>query len=109
MVTPHERHGACTPCTQAQRLERTCSSKLQQRTRDLAFLDAPIRGWLGTNDAQRGPLHHFASKGLGVRVPLAPPLVRVSLPLLRGCTFLPVQQKVQQSRPPVNCAVPVHA
>jgi hypothetical protein len=39
----------------------------------VAVVDAYIRGWPGTNDAQRGPLRHFASKGLGVRVLLAPP------------------------------------
>jgi hypothetical protein len=31
--------------------ERTCSSKLQQQVRDLALLDALIRGWSRTNDA----------------------------------------------------------
>jgi hypothetical protein len=62
---------------------RTCSSNL----RGLVVSNASICGWLGTNDVQRCPLRHFASKGLGVRVPLAPPLVRVRLPLLRGCTF----------------------
>jgi hypothetical protein len=54
---------------------QNCSRKLQQPTGDLTAPDAPIRGWTGTNDAKRGPLHHFASKGwLGVRVPLAPPI-----------------------------------
>jgi hypothetical protein len=28
-----------------------CGSKLQQQTREMAALDVPIRGWLGTNDA----------------------------------------------------------
>ena len=44
---------------------QTCSSKLQQQARDLALLNAPIRGWPGTNGAQRGPLRHFPSNGLG--------------------------------------------
>jgi hypothetical protein len=51
---------------------RTCSRKLQQQTRDVAVPAVPIRDWLGMNGAQRGPFRHFASKGLGVRVPLAP-------------------------------------
>jgi hypothetical protein len=29
----------------------------------LAVLDAAVRGWLGVNDAQRGPRRHFASRG----------------------------------------------
>src|SRR5215207_11549978 len=41
----------------------------------------------------------FASKGLRVRVPLAPPLVRAVLPLLCCCTFEAVQHKVQQFNP----------
>jgi hypothetical protein len=36
--------------------------------RGLAVSDAFIRGQLGTNDAQRGPLRRIASKGLRVRV-----------------------------------------
>jgi hypothetical protein len=44
---------------------QTCSSKLQQRARDLAITDALIHGWPGTNGAQRGALRHFATKGLG--------------------------------------------
>jgi hypothetical protein len=83
----------------AQRRSPTCSTKLQQRTRDLAVPTVPIRDWLGMNGAQRDPLRHFASKGLGVRVTLAPPLVRAGLPLLGGCTFWSVQQKVQQPDP----------
>jgi hypothetical protein len=51
---------------------QTCSSKLQQQARDLALLNAPIRGWPGTNGAQRGPLRHFSSNGL-CSSPLAPP------------------------------------
>jgi hypothetical protein len=43
--------------------KRTCSSKLQQQKPNLAVVDATIRGWLGTNDAQRGLLRHFASRG----------------------------------------------
>ena len=39
------------------------------------FLMPPTAAWPGTNGAQRGSLRHFASKGLRVRVPLAPPLV----------------------------------
>jgi NAD(P)-dependent dehydrogenase (short-subunit alcohol dehydrogenase family) len=52
--------------------------------RDLAVLDAPIRGWLGVNDAQRGPLRHFASKGLGVSSPLG----FTYLPLPEGISWL---------------------
>jgi hypothetical protein len=44
----------------------TCSSKLQQQTRDVAVPDAPIRGWPGANDTQRDPLRHFASRGLSL-------------------------------------------
>jgi hypothetical protein len=44
--------------------------------------NAPVRGWQRTNDTQRGPLRHFASKGLGLRVPLAPLLVTGGLPPL---------------------------
>ena len=35
----------------------------------LAVQDAPIRGWEGMNEVQRGPLRHFASKGLGFESP----------------------------------------
>ena len=55
-------------------LAGTCSSKVQQQWRNPAMVDATIRGWPGVNDAQRAPRRHFASKGLGVRVPLAPPI-----------------------------------
>jgi hypothetical protein len=46
-------------------LSRTCSSKLQQQERNLAVVDAIIRGWPGTNDAQGDILRHFANKRLG--------------------------------------------
>src|SRR5215203_4908417 len=35
----------------------------------------PCRRSASLSEAQRSRCHHFASKGLGVRVPLAPPLV----------------------------------
>jgi hypothetical protein len=70
----HHHHPATVQCRLVRSLQ-TCSRKLQQQMRGLAVSDAPIRGWLGVNNAQRRPLRHFASKGLGVRVPLAPPLV----------------------------------
>jgi hypothetical protein len=66
------RTPSCSPTT-TKRPWRTCSSNLQQQMRGLVVLNACICGWLGTNDVQRCPLRHFASKGLGVRVPLAPP------------------------------------
>jgi hypothetical protein len=67
------------------------SSKVQQRRRHSAMFSEVRTCLLSLNDAQRDPCRHFASKGLGVRVPLAPPLVRVGLPLLGCCTFRPVQ------------------
>ena len=39
-------------------------AKLQQQTRTLVVVDAPMCGWLGTNDAQRRALRHFASRTL---------------------------------------------
>jgi hypothetical protein len=72
------------------------SSKVQQRRRHSAMFSEVRTCLLSLNDAQRDPCRHFASKGLGVRVPLAPPLVRAGLPLLFSCTFGPVQQEVQQ-------------
>jgi hypothetical protein len=77
---------------------RTCSSKVQQQKRNLAVVDATIRGWPGRNDAYRGPLHHFASKGLGVRVPLAPlsHLVSGTLAARINCERPEHSSKVQQ-------------
>jgi hypothetical protein len=79
----------------AQRLERTCSRKLQQQARDSAVPDQSLHGWPGKNDAQRGPLRHFASKGLGFRVPLAPlsALVRGTFASPRSPQRAQVQQQ----------------
>ena len=84
----------------AQRPQRTCSRKLQQQTRNLAVPNAPIRSLLGANDAQRGPLRHFASKGLGVRVPLAPlsHLVSGTFSTRRNSQRPEYSSKVQQQR-----------
>lgn len=42
---------------------RLPGANLQQQRRKLAVPDGC--GWLGANDAQRGPLRHFAGKGSG--------------------------------------------
>jgi hypothetical protein len=52
------------------------SSKVQQRRRHSAMFSEVRTCLLSLNDAQRDPCRHFASKGLGVRVPLAPLLVK---------------------------------
>ena len=79
-------------CTRGSLPSRTCSSKLRQQTRNLTVVDAPTHGSPGSNGAQRGPLHHFASKGLGVRGPLgSTPSWRwvVSKPGVRACLVHP--------------------
>jgi hypothetical protein len=48
------------------------SSKVQQRRRYSALSSGVHPHSARLNDAERGPCRHFASKGLGVRVPLAP-------------------------------------
>src|SRR5829696_8849764 len=89
-------------CTSTTVLPVEYSSKVQQRPRCSALSSGVRPHAARLNGTERGPCLHFASKGLRVRVPLAPPLVRPGLPLLGGCTFWSVQQKVQQSRPPAN-------
>jgi len=56
---------SCSPTT-TKRPWRTCSSNLQQQMRGLVVLNASICGWLGTNDVQRCPLRHFASRRQGL-------------------------------------------
>ncbi len=56
------------------------SSKVQQRRRHSAMFSEVRTCLLSLNDAQRDRCRHFASKGLGVRVPLAPLLVTAGLP-----------------------------
>jgi hypothetical protein len=51
------------------------SSKVQQRPRYSALSSGVQPHSARLNDAEREPCRHFASKGLGVRVPLAPPCV----------------------------------
>ena len=71
------RCGPSLPPDQAIRpLAGTCSSKVQKQRRNPAMVDAIIRGCPGVNDAQRGPLSHFASKSVSIRFKAtwAPPL-----------------------------------
>jgi hypothetical protein len=93
--------GSCSRCLG----DQYSSKVLQRRRRPAAFSEVRTHS-AHLNDAQRGAGRNFASKGLGVRVPLAPPLVTVGLPLLGSCIFQPVQQKVQQSRPPASSGTP---
>jgi len=89
-------------CTSTTVLPVEYSSKVQQRPRCSAVPSVVRPHSARLNDIERALCRNFASKGLGVRVPLAPPLVRVGLPLLGGCAFRSVQQKVEQSRPLVS-------
>jgi hypothetical protein len=50
------------------------SSKVQQRDRHSAMFNELWAHSSRLNEAQRGACRDFASKGLGVRVPLAPPI-----------------------------------
>ena len=54
------------------------SSKVQQQCRRSAWLTAASPRSTSLIEAQRGAGPNFASKGLGVRVPLAPPLVKAT-------------------------------
>jgi len=51
----------------------TCSSNLQQRPHLQTLKPGAVRSSVSVKTVQRQPLRHFASRGLGVRVPLAPP------------------------------------
>jgi hypothetical protein len=53
----------------------TCSSNVQQRPRWQMLKLVAVRGTVSVKTAQRQSNRHFASRGLGVRVPLAPPQV----------------------------------
>src|SRR5215218_5371110 len=48
------------------------------KKRNLVMVDATIRGWPGTNDAQRCQLRHFASKGLRGSSPVGSTLRQLS-------------------------------
>jgi hypothetical protein len=73
---------------------QTCSSRLQQQACDLALLNAPIRGWPGTNGAQRGPLRRFASSGLGFESLGSTP---VSLCCSRSRRFVSIRRIASQA------------
>jgi hypothetical protein len=62
------------------------SSKVQQCPRRSARSNEVRTHSARFNNTKRGQCHDFASKGLGVRVPLAPLLVGMHLPLLSCCT-----------------------